>query len=68
MNRTVYGPGCECGAGPSTATDLGIEVSEVYDGILIWECGHCGTLRPRALEGRLHAAALDIIRRWQEQT
>jgi hypothetical protein len=63
MSRTVAG--CECGVKPSSR-DFGIEVQGVYDGILIWDCWSCRSLRPRFHDpaDKWHRMALEIINRW----
>jgi hypothetical protein len=39
-----------------------VEHPEVFDGILIWQCQVCGHRWPRFATGRLHEAALRILR------
>lgn len=58
---------CACGA-PQSDKDIGVEVSGIYDGVLLWECGVCHALRPRFdPPGRLHDRGWEIIRKWEEQ-
>jgi hypothetical protein len=40
---------------------FGIEYPGVYDGIIIWQCGSCGTRWPRFAEGRWNRIAADKI-------